>query len=155
MYSYRKLGQQAQANGDFVKAQQWFQEAVTLDPNDAQARTELDAVQKRLLATNAPTLDGMKPKTNGVPPPASLPDAPQQNAGSTRDFVDANSQKAMQALQLLQQGEEAYRKGDTEGAKRLWLDTTMTGPGSPAALKALDYVTKLQQGKNPFEADGQ
>ena len=43
----RSLGQQAQTAGDFAAAEKYFAQAVALSPADANAQSELAAVQKR------------------------------------------------------------------------------------------------------------
>jgi serine/threonine-protein kinase len=156
VYSYRKLGQQAQDRSDFLTAQRWFNEALKVSPDDPQAKQELDAVQKRLAgqsaATPAPAIaDNAVPSATPSAPPR---DVPMPGSISTNEFVDANNRAGMQAAQLLQQGTEAYQKGDTSAARRLWLEAVSVGPGSQAALQAQEFVIRLNQNKDPFGSNG-
>jgi serine/threonine-protein kinase len=153
LYCYRKLGQASQAREDWQAAQRWFQEAVKVAPDDPQARSELEAVQDTLRA-NAANASSATPAPTGSAPPATLPaasPAPAAQSGvTTGDFQNANAQGAAQAEALVQQGVTAYQNGDLRGAQNYWYEAAKVGPGSPAAQRALEYVTRLGQGKNPF-----
>jgi serine/threonine-protein kinase len=46
VYSYRMLGQQAQSVSDFPKAEDWYRRALALNPNDPDAKKELDQILK-------------------------------------------------------------------------------------------------------------
>jgi serine/threonine-protein kinase len=159
LYCYRQLGHEAQERDDLMGAQRWFQEAVKLAPDDAQARSELEAVQKALLA-NSSTSNSTpaSPAPAASAPPSTLPAAspaptsPQSNV-TTSDFEAANAQGAAQADTLVQQGIGAYQNGDLRAAQNDWYEAVKVGPGSPAAQKATEYVTRLGQGKNPFAGD--
>jgi serine/threonine-protein kinase len=159
VYSYRKLGQAAQSQNDLLTAQRWFQEALKVAPDDVQAKEELDGVQKLLTADNQAAIPNAAPVDNGSPvpsatPPLALPKpASMPGAVSTNEFQNANNQAGSQAQQLLQEGIDAYNKGNTADAQRCWLDATKAGPGSQASLQAMDYFNRVIKGKDPFTPD--
>ncbi len=157
VYAYRKLGQAAQDRSDFLAAQHWFQEALKVSPEDGQAKAELEGVQKRLsndVKTAAPgDTTAASPTVTSTPPPTLPKNVPMPGSLSTNDFQNANNQAAMQSQQLLQQGIDAYTKGDASSAQRIWLNAVSAGPGSQAALQALDYVNRMNKGKDPFGRD--
>jgi serine/threonine-protein kinase len=80
IYSYRQLGHSAQDQGDYAGAVRWYQQALSLDPNDEQTRTELAAAEQRAglpptetVASPAATI-GSTPGSPGTPvQPASSP----------------------------------------------------------------------------------
>ena len=155
LFCYRQLGHQAQDRQDLEGAQRWYQEALKIAPTDADAKSELDAVQKALLAGSVTTQVAPTATPAGSLPNA-LPNAPTPGARKVNqnDFNAANNQAASEAASLLQQGVDAYNSGDRDKAMNLWSQAAQAGPGSTAAQAALQYNSNLAQGKNPFDGSG-
>jgi tetratricopeptide (TPR) repeat protein len=153
LYSYRKLGQQAQQRDDLMGAQHWFQEATKVAPDDEQAKSELDAVQKALLTNSAPSTPLAASSPAASPPatlPAASPSAPPPNTLTTSDFQNANGQAAAQADSLVQQGVNAYKNGEANAARNFWWEAVSAGPGSRASQQAQVYLDRLSRGKDPL-----
>ncbi|HVK04856.1 MAG TPA: hypothetical protein VM490_15365, partial [Armatimonadaceae bacterium] len=173
VYSYRVLGQQAQAGSDLATAESWFQKAVDLAPTDAQALEELAAVRK-LRGLAGPAGPSDQARLNGavntrgtdlqhaIPPVqsplAGLIERPGNAAGpgglaapttpempgqrTTSDFTGDNARKAQEASRLYAAGEEALKRGDRDGALRLYHAAVAAGPGSPAAIQAQSRISR-------------
>jgi serine/threonine-protein kinase len=146
LYSYRQIGARFLQQRDYASAERWFRAAVALAPDDEQANRELrDVLQIQGQPPDTPQRPVLVPPASTVPP-ADAPTTPPGRWPSSStppraaDFLAANAQAAAQAERLLEQGDDAWRGGDRNRAVQLWTQATMTGPGSPAALRAQQRV---------------
>jgi tetratricopeptide (TPR) repeat protein len=135
LYAYRALGQAAQTGNDLDAAERWFNQALEVAPNDAQARTELEAVRRAkgapspIEATPVPVVE-TSPAPSATPPatlPTATPGPDAPGSVSAAQFQQTNNQLAASAQQLLQQGDQAWRAGNADEARRLWREAQVKG----------------------------
>ncbi|MGC4047416.1 MAG: protein kinase [Armatimonas sp.] len=134
-YCYRQLGQEAQNNGDMATAKRYYDQALTLDPDDSRARTEADAAGKILNAnsTPPPSLATPEPSRTTEFPKAPAPGSPNLNA---KDFQNQNSQLQQAAARELAAGDTAWQQGKKQEAYDHWTQAIVAGPGTPASQEA-------------------
>jgi tetratricopeptide (TPR) repeat protein len=133
-FCYRMLGQQAQEAKDYTAAEQWFQQAVSVAPNDISAQEELRAVQKAIaILTGKDTLGGPLPSgshsgnlDNNNPTPTPTPNAADEAA----------KKRARDAQEIFERGNQLLREGHRNDACREWHEAILLAPGSPAAVQA-------------------
>ena len=166
VYSYRQLAHAAQAREDFSTAVRWYREAIALTPTDSQVRAELDAAERRLSGGATAQVSGAadpdnplasviaaNPQPGGVPAapgplPSVLPSTlPTVSSGS---YASQNAQAATEAANLFQQGEAAYRQGNSTAALRYWAAAVSAGPGTPGALRAQERISRLSSTTTPY-----
>jgi serine/threonine protein kinase len=165
VYSYRQLAHAAQNQNDFLTAVRWYQEAAKLSPTDSSLQAELEAAQRRLTGAqangtgasdpNSPLASlitpSPQPSTAATPPsilPSVLPSAaPTMSSGS---YEAANAKAASDASAYFQQGEAAYRQGNSTAALRYWSAAVAAGPGTPSALQAQDRISRLSTTTAPY-----
>src|SRR5262249_44047419 len=82
------------------------------------------------------------------PPPVMPADRPAASPASPAGVIGAE-----RAEDLLTQGVSAYQRNDLRAAQTNWFEAAKAGPGSKAAQKALLYIARLNEGKNPFRTD--
>lgn len=137
-FCYRVLGQQAQERKDYPTAEQWFQRAVAVFPNDLSALEELRAVQKAISILNGQNdPSGTTAPNSGAPVPGSTPSAPPTPDPAQ---VEANK-RAQDAQEILERGNQLFREGHRLDACREWYEATVRATGSPAAIQA----TRMRQ----------
>jgi tetratricopeptide (TPR) repeat protein len=150
VYCYRELGHAAQNQSDWNTALFYYQQALSIKPNDVQAKTEFDAARKIADATLP------NPPSDATPGPDRTTEFPRRAAPGTpnlsaNDFTRKNNQLAEDAQNLFQQGEQALQNGDQAGALKLWAAAVARGPGSPAAQQAQQRLTQYAENNNPFD----
>jgi len=152
LYSYRKLGHDAQEQGDFVSAVRWYKAALDVDPTDSDSQKELQAAQLHVggstaSATPSPAASSLA----GSPSPSDAPSAaPTEPPTTTNQFVTENAARASQALAYFTQGDQAYSQGDRASALRLWKAAVTAGPGSPGAIQAQQRISEVTSQVAPY-----
>jgi tetratricopeptide (TPR) repeat protein len=159
VFCYRELGHIAQSKNDPQTALRWYEKALQVNPNDAQAKAEYDAILRLLNAQKTATSgQGQVVASQAAPNNPSTPSNPLQEPNfnrpnmpalpgvpdvTTEDFARQNAMKAQAARDVLQKANTAWQQGNLQEALRLWNETSITAPGSPASLEAqkrlLDY----------------
>jgi serine/threonine-protein kinase len=168
VYSYRQLAHAAQNQSDFASAVKWYEEALKVDPTDSQVQTELEAARRRVpggtgaVATSGERVDPGNPLASIISPspqpgalatpaaalPTVLPSAlPTISSGS---YEASNAQAASEAASFFQQGEAAYRQGNSTAALRYWSAAVAAGPGTPAALQAQERISRTSSTTTPY-----
>jgi tetratricopeptide (TPR) repeat protein len=134
-FCYRQLGHQAQKAGDFQKAQQYYNQALAINPGDSQARVEADAAGKVIvgLATPGPSTATPEPIRTTEWPKAPAPGTPNMSAA---DFQSANARSEQAAQTELGAGDAAWQRGDREEAYRRWNAAIRQGVGTQASVTA-------------------
>ncbi|GAB4457473.1 MAG: hypothetical protein OHK0029_17320 [Armatimonadaceae bacterium] len=142
-WSYRALGGQAAAIQNYRKAIEWYTLALSLLPNDAEARNGLESARQALAiqetgSANPADAPGAPQQT--APPPA-LPPTPGNSSSpfggtNTNQWLQANQQRAGAAQNFLNQGNNLFQQGNMQDACRAWNDARMAGPGTTPAIQA-------------------
>jgi tetratricopeptide (TPR) repeat protein len=164
VFCYRELGHIAQAQNDPQTALRWYEKALQVNPNDAQAKAEYDAILRLLntqkTATSSQVVAAQTPMTSTLPNAPSnplqepnfnkhaMPALPEGPNVSTEDFVRQNAMKAQTAQGVLQRANAAWQQGNIQEALLLWNETSITAPGSPASLEAQKRLLEYSR-QNP------
>ncbi len=160
-YTYVMLGRAARANGKLVEARDDFTKALTYQPDYQTAHTELAQV-KQLLGDKTGAQDERN-ATEGVPvgmePPPRIDNraplgsssaAPSNPAQDPNQFLE---QRRQEAQNLIQQGDDLFKRGDKDGARAKWRDAIEKGAGFPE----FDTANQLLRDSEPqvnFGGDG-
>jgi serine/threonine protein kinase len=139
-YAYTQLGRTATSNGKLTEARDDFTKALQYQPDYQTAHTELANVKQSLGDKT-----GAQEERNAVegapvgsePPPKLDSRAPIGAASRPVDMTppqDPNQflvQRRQDAAQMIQEGDDLYRRGDKEGGRAKWRDAIEKGAGFP------------------------
>jgi tetratricopeptide (TPR) repeat protein len=165
VFCYRELGHMAQSKNDPQTALRWYEKALQVNPNDAQAKAEYDAIlrllnslntQKALTSGQGQVVASQTPVGNPPRNPLqepnfnrpTMPPLPGVPEVTTQDFARQNAMKAQAARDVLQKANAAWQQGNVQEALRLWNETSITAPGSPASLEAQQHLLEYNR-QNP------
>ncbi|BCR04597.1 hypothetical protein DESUT3_16660 [Desulfuromonas versatilis] len=138
----------AVAGADFAKARSWFQEALLLQPDLAEARAGLARLEAQVDTRQADALrSGRKALEEGrlalarehFQAARDLRDTPAVQAGL--DQVEQASRERVTAL--LNQAERVGRDGNPKEARALYAKALQVDPGSAAARRGLESLETL------------
>jgi len=135
--TYNQLGLQAYDRQDFDTAERYWSRTLQIDPENMDAKDNLGRLHQR-----SSTLPSRLPNEFGSSIPQSSGDRP----------FSSLMPREQEAQRFLNEGIDAYRRGDISTARDDWQRAVEAAPGTDAALKAQDLLDRTASTPG-FEGD--
>jgi hypothetical protein len=140
-YTYTQLGRAARTNGKLEEARADFARALEYLPDYQTAHTELanvkqslgdksGAQEERSAAESAPIATEPPAKIDNRAPIGGSAAAPSDTTPA-QDPNQFLNQRRQEAANLIQQGDDLFRRGDRDGGRAKWRDAIEKGAGFP------------------------